>query len=139
MLGIRIYLILLFIYAAISKLVVGDIFKNQLYESPLMPETLIPVMVYAIPLVQIFIAIGLTTDNFLQRSLYASFALLLTFTIYLSSLVLFFSNNLPCSCGGILGTLGYAEHIIFNVFSTLVALAGCLLPTKTYKKPPQEH
>lgn len=118
-------LILLFLYAGISKLAIYEIFKGQMMESPLIPRVLIPMLAWFVPLLEIGIAWLLLFDKTKKTGLYMSYFMMLTFSLYLI-LLLIFAENAPCACGGILGSLGYTEHIIFNVVFTLMALYGII-------------
>ncbi|TYA89192.1 MauE/DoxX family redox-associated membrane protein [Seonamhaeicola marinus] len=121
--------IILFVYAATSKLMDFNHFKSQLGRSPYI-SPYANWMVWAIPSVELLI-----TGLFLfpkQRvlALYSSLSLMTIFTTYLI-VVLNFSDSIPCSCGGILATLGWKEHIIFNGAFIVLALIGILSKKKT--------
>lgn len=118
-------LILLFLYAAISKLVIFGEFQQQMMQSPLLPPQLIPFLAFFVPLSEIAIAWMLVFDKTKLIGFYLAFFTMLTFSLYLIILVSV-AENAPCSCGGILGKMGYTEHIIFNVFFTGIALYGGL-------------
>jgi hypothetical protein len=67
----------------------------------------------------IFLELGLVLALSLPvsrlKALYLSVGLMIVFTTYII-LILNFSSFIPCSCGGILETLGWTEHLIFNLF-----------------------
>ncbi len=42
-------------------------------------------------------------------------------------IILNYSASVPCSCGGIIEKLGWKEHLVFNLFFVLLAVAGWLL------------
>ncbi|MBY0482183.1 MAG: hypothetical protein K2Q21_12560 [Chitinophagaceae bacterium] len=119
-------LILLMLYAGLSKLLIEQSFATQLAQSPLIPGPIVPWLAYVLPLGEILVAVMLVTEKFKQFGLHLSFLLMLFFTCYLFTLTILY-HNLPCSCGGILGKMNYTTHIIFNIFYTLIALAGILL------------
>lgn len=48
------------------------------------------------------------------------------FTAYIV-VILQFSEEIPCACGGVLQSLGWKEHLIFNIVFSLIALTGVLL------------
>jgi len=107
-------LILLWTYAAVSKLAQFDHFKDQmsiqafgrsagLYLIYILPATeLITVALLSFPLLRI-------------TGLYISISLLIVFTIYILLILLYFFPVVPCSCGGILEKLGWTPHLIFNL------------------------
>jgi uncharacterized membrane protein YphA (DoxX/SURF4 family) len=61
--------------------------------------------------------------------LYSSFMLLLVFTVYITSVVKF-SDSIPCSCGGVLSSLGWTDHILFNVGFMTLAILGIVFHKK---------
>ena len=118
-------IIVLFFYAAFSKLVEYGTFKDQLAQSPMLPQKFIPAIAALVPLSEIIIAWMLVFEKTKAFGFQLSYFVMLTFTIYLIVLVTF-ASNVPCACGGILGKLGYTEHIIFNILFTGIALFGAL-------------
>lgn len=118
-------LMLLFLYAAISKLVILSEFQQQMMESPLLPRQLIPFLAFFVPISEIVIAWMLVFEKTKKFGFYLSFLTMLTFTLYLITLITV-AENAPCACGGILGSFGYFEHIAFNTTFTGIALFGCI-------------
>lgn len=123
---IRFLLILLFIYAAFSKLLIVNTFQQQLAQSPLIPPSIITILAYIVPIFEISIALLLIIEQFALWGLFLSTLTMFFFSLYLIALVQFFPSNLPCACGGILNKLGYTEHITFNIIFTLLASYGLI-------------
>ncbi|RAV30413.1 MauE/DoxX family redox-associated membrane protein [Sinomicrobium soli] len=117
--------ILLFVYAAVSKLTDYGKFKAQLGQSPILTDFagIIAVMV---PAIEIAIAVLLVFPSMRRLALYTSYYLMTLFTVYIIA-VLNFSSHVPCSCGGILEKLGWIEHIVFNLIFVGLALTGIYL------------
>src|ERR1700741_3050366 len=92
--------ILLFMYAAASKLLDWQKFRVQLGQSPLL-TSFAGWMVWLVPSVEIIISLMLTTSRFRRIGLYASFSLMVMFTAYIIAITRF-SDYVPCSCGGVL-------------------------------------
>ena len=115
-------LAILFTYAAVNKLMEGSDFYMQLKESPLLAP-LAGMLVWAIPGIEIMAVVLLFSRRFTIYGLYLSVALMSAFTGYVF-MIWQFSPNVPCSCGGILNNLGWEEHIYFNLFFLLLALAA---------------
>jgi len=44
--------------------------------------------------------------------------------------MLAFAPKLPCSCGGVIQKMTWGQHVIFNLFFTLLALVGIWLARK---------
>ncbi|MCU0444247.1 MAG: hypothetical protein MUE85_04965 [Microscillaceae bacterium] len=130
---VRLLLVFLFVYAAISKLAVVDLFQSQMYESPLLPQYFVPFLAYFVPILELGIALFLVSGQNLLNGLYASFGIMLMFTLYMIGLISIFTDKIPCACGGILGKLGYTEHIIFNIIFTLLALLAIFVHTSKNK------
>lgn len=78
---------------------------------------------WAIPLIELVISGLLFIPQKRGMGLYASFALMLVFTTYLSYMILF-SSHLPCSCGGVLQQMTWPQHLWFNIGFTILAAAG---------------
>lgn len=114
--------VLLFMYAAISKLSQFHEFQAQLSKSPLIMEysNMLSILV---PCIEILISILLLIPRVQIVGLYASFSLMFLFTAYIA-FMLVFSPYVPCSCGGILSKLGWKEHLVFNGVFTLLGLIG---------------
>jgi uncharacterized membrane protein YphA (DoxX/SURF4 family) len=121
---ITVLLFVLWVYAAISKLVDYSTFKVQLGKSPLLTD-FAGFTAIAIPAAELVIAIALIFRRTL--GLYASLFLMVMFTAYLVA-ILNFSFYIPCSCGGIIGKgLGWKAHIVFNLVFVALALIGIFI------------
>ena len=118
----------LFLYAAISKLIEFDLFRAQIGKSPLITRYA-DVLWWMVPAVEILVAAMLIIPRLLLAGLYASFTLMAAFSAYIG-FVLVFSPYVPCSCGGILDSLGWVEHLIFNLVFTLLAVTGIAIKSK---------
>lgn len=125
--------ILLFIYAAMSKLLDFESFEIQLGQSPLLGAFASP-LALAVPLLEIGIAILLMIRRFQFVGLLSSLALMTMFTVYII-IILNWSYFIPCSCGGILEKMGWGEHLIFNVFFIVLALIALALQYEKMKGP----
>ena len=118
----------LFVYAAISKLLDYDNFQAQLGQSPLL-GAFVGIISWLVPAVEIIIAIALINPKLRVIALYFGFSLMVMFTAYIY-IILNFSNYIPCSCGGILEELNWTDHLIFNSTFVLLAAAGLLLSSE---------
>ena len=68
----------------------------------------------------------LVWGRFRLIGLYAAFTLMTMFTVYIIA-ILQFSYKIPCSCGGILESMGWTEHLIFNIGFVLLAVGGIVM------------
>lgn len=121
-----ILLLALFSYSAIVKGYDINLFQGQMIQSPLLPLSLIKILSYAIPIFELIVAVLLIFDNTREVGFHLSYFIMLLFTLYLLTLVMFFGHNIPCACGGILGNMGYTTHIVFNTFFTLLSLLAII-------------
>lgn len=120
--------IVLFLYAAGTKLIDYDKFIGQIGKSPLLTNYA-GWIAWIIPTVEIIIAIMLIISRLRLIGLYAAFGLMVIFTFYIIA-ILSFSTELPCACGGVLSNLHWKGHLIFNIAFVLLGLGGILLQTK---------
>ena len=90
-------LVLLFVYAAVTKLLDYNNFKIQLSKSPLLKGsgTYIAVL---LPLLELLAAGMLIFPSSRKTALVISFLLLLLFTLYITYMLMT-EKKLPCSCG----------------------------------------
>ena len=121
-------LIILFIYAALSKLAGYDRFTVQLSKSPFI-TSFSNFVAWSIPAVELLIAILLVINRTRLIGLYASFFLMSLFTAYLI-IMLNLSYYIPCSCGGVLEHLSWNQHIVFNAFFIAISAAGAIIQHK---------
>ena len=122
---ISLLLIVLFIYAATSKLWDFGQFKVQLGQSPVL-TAYADGLAWMVPGVEYLLALLLLFNGTRLAAFYSSLALMVMFTTYIL-LVLNFSDYIPCSCGGVLEDLGWTEHIVFNLFFVALAIIGIIL------------
>ena len=116
--------IVLFFYAAGSKLLNYKAFVGQIGKSPLLTEYA-TWMAWLIPVTELVVVGLLVVPRWRKPGLYASFTLMALFTLYIAAILIFTdSKDLPCSCGGVLNSLSWKQHLIFNVFFTALAWAG---------------
>lgn len=117
--------VLLFVYAAVSKLLVFDEFKIQMGQSPAL-TIYADWLVWTVPCLEILISFLLTIPKYRLLGLYAAYTLMVMFTAYII-VILNFSDHIPCSCGGVLENLNWTEHLIFNIVFVLLAFIAILM------------
>src|SRR5690606_38729529 len=79
---IRVLFIVLFVYAATSKLLDFETFTVQLAQSPLL-SAYAGIVAWAVPGLEILIAILLTIPKYRIPALYVAFTLMVMFTAYI--------------------------------------------------------
>jgi uncharacterized membrane protein YphA (DoxX/SURF4 family) len=117
--------ILLFVYAAVSKLLDFENFQVQLGQSPLL-SAFAGLIAWLIPIIELILALLLFFPKWRLIALFAAFSLMVMFTAYIY-IILNYSSFVPCSCGGILEKLSWTEHLIFNAVFLMLAAAGILI------------
>lgn len=119
------FFILLFCYAAISKMIDFENFQVQIGQSPLL-SAYAGAISYGVIICEILIVIFLSTRKSRSIGLYSSTALMSAFTMYIF-LILNYSDFVPCSCGGILESLGWTEHLVFNLSCVILGITAVFI------------
>src|SRR5580700_6414849 len=127
-------LILLFLYASVSKFLDFKTFIDQMNNQPL-PNSWTPFLVWSIPLVEIIISITLLFEYTRLLGLYASLVVMVIFTIYTGIVLLHFFPYIPCSCGGVIRHLTWTQHLILNLCYVSLSILGIILQHRKYFKP----
>ena len=130
--GSSLLYILLFVYAAVSKLIDFENFQVQLGQSPLLSAFAGPIA-WIVPIVEIVISGLLIFPKARLIGLFAAFFLMVMFTAYIL-IILNFSSFVPCSCGGILEKMSWKTHMVFNIIFIMLAVAAILLIQKNNDK-----
>lgn len=123
-------LTILFVYTAVSKLNQLDVFQLRLERMPYISSYASLISV-GVPFLELVIAGLLWFPKHRTIALYASFILLGLFATYII-IVLRYSDSIPCSCGGVISTLGWRDHILLNISFMVLALLGILWSKKQY-------
>lgn len=124
--------ILLFVYTASSKLLEMHKFQYTIAKSPLIGD-FANLISWAVPITEISIAIILLIPKTRLVGLYASTALMAIFTLYIGYMIAF-TPKLPCSCGGVIKYMSWNQHLLFNIFFTLLGVWGIMLLRKNNKQ-----
>lgn len=118
-------LVILFLYTAVSKLLNYSETALQMEMSPFITRYS-SMLAWGIPVSEIMIAILLIIEQTRLYGFYASLFLMVLFTAYVYAMM-HYSYYLPCSCGGILAMLTWAQHFWVNIIFTIIALTGTIL------------
>lgn len=118
-------LILLWVYAAGSKLAEYKVFTDQLARQPL-PHWSIAILAWALPLVEIITALFLYFQTN-KIGFILSSILMSAFSVYVLLALSGAFGDIPCSCAGIIGKLRWKGHLIFNICFTLISFMGWYL------------
>lgn len=114
--------IILFVYTATGKIQSYHSFNLVLSKSVLIGEYH-TIVAWGVPAIEIIISILLVFPLSRKAGLICSLAIMLVFTVYLIYMVNS-GTQLICTCGGVLSTLTWKQHIWFNVIFILIAATG---------------
>lgn len=116
------FFMLLFFYAAISKIMDFEMFQVQLAQSPMF-GSYSNVVSYLAVASEFAIVLMLFIKNSRLAGLFASLGIMSAFTAYIY-LILNYSDSIPCSCGGILENMDWNTHLSFNLMCVVLAIIG---------------
>ncbi|HUN01249.1 MAG TPA: hypothetical protein PLS00_00225 [Niabella sp.] len=125
-------ILLTFCYTALSKLKEYETFTFIIGKSPLLAG--IPNIVGVLLLtLEIIVVIMLFISSVRLKGLYLSLILLCAFILYISYMLIF-AFDLPCSCGGVLDSLSWKQHLLLNFVLILIVIGGI----SSYKRAKSE-
>jgi putative oxidoreductase len=126
-------LIILFLYASVSKFLDFKTFTGEMNNQPL-PNSWTPFLVWFIPCSEILISLALIAERTRLIGFYASLVLMSLFTLYSMAILLHFFAFVPCSCGGVIKKLTWPQHLVFNLFFVALSLSGIVFQRRKYFK-----
>lgn len=124
-------LILLFVYASLSKVLDSYEYRKQLYNQAF-PAVFKPILLWMIPGSELLLTVLLIFPSSRMPGLYGSLVILTLFTGYIILVKLQFFHRVPCSCGGVLRSLNWTQHLVFNIVFMLINIAAILLQRKSF-------
>ncbi|MDR6761905.1 putative membrane protein YphA (DoxX/SURF4 family) [Flavobacterium sp. 2755] len=122
---ICILFVLLFVYAAVSKILEFEKFRVQLGQSPLL-SVHAGWISWCVIAGELLTASLLFLPRFRTAALLVSLGIMAMFSAYIF-IILNFSSFVPCSCGGILEKMSWDTHLVFNLFFVVLAALGAVL------------
>jgi len=125
--------IILFVYAALSKLLDFHKFKVEIGKSPLL-ASIAGLVSITIPSIELLLSLFLAIPRYRLLGLYGAYSLMVSFTTYLI-VVLNFSFYVPCTCGGLLQSMSWKSHIIFNCIFIFLAIMAIVMNLKYFNHP----
>jgi hypothetical protein len=117
--------IFLFTYTSLSKFMAFFSFQTTLHQSPLINNQA-SVIAWLLPFTELIVSLLLFIPATRMAGFYSSFLLMSVFTLYIGYMLLF-TPHLPCSCGGVLKQLTWKQHLLFNIFFTILAVIALRL------------
>src|ERR1700761_2225424 len=122
-------LILLFLYASVSKFLDFKTFFKEMNNQPL-PNSWTPFLVWFIPCSEIFLSLTLIFERSRLLGLYGSLVLMGLFTIYAILILSHVFPYVPCSCGGVIKRLTWRQHLVLNLFFVTLSVIGVIAQRK---------
>ena len=110
----KILLILLFAYSGSSKLLGHQLFLAQLKQIDMLKAVAWPVS-FLLPALEILTVIFLAIDRIQVIGLWLAAFMMTTFSFYVAAMLLL-RSSLPCTCGGLISSMTWKEHLLFNIF-----------------------
>lgn len=116
------FLILLFAYTGVSKLLMFQNFIEQLRQVEFLRPIALPIAI-VLPLTELVVSMLLLLPGTRLIGFWCVLIMLFSFIVYISSMLVF-SPSLPCSCGGVLQSLSWQAHLVFNAIVTVATLVA---------------
>lgn len=116
----------LYLYTAISKLANFDLSVAQLNKQPF-PDAYTPILVWLIPGFELLGGGLLLFSRTKLSGLYLCVGLMSIFTIYVSLVMLNYYGHIPCSCGGLISSLSWKQHLYFNITYMVSGIVAIIL------------
>jgi len=126
-------LILLFLYAGVSKIYGFPGFIRDMHNQPF-PLWFSNFLILFIPLMELLLVAMLFVHRTRRWGLWGSLVVMTAFTLYTSVILLRLFGRIPCSCGGIIKSLSWRQHLLFNLFFVGVAIIDLYLHIDNKKK-----
>jgi putative oxidoreductase len=118
--------ITMFIYAAVSKLLIFPVYKLQLGAQPF-NKALTPFLAWGIPSVEVLVSVMLVFPKTRLKGLYIATLLMIVFTAYIILIKFHFFGEPPCSCGGVISQFSWTQHLWFNLFFLIGGIWAIIL------------
>lgn len=116
-------LILLFVYTVLSKIADLNFFQYQL-DNQVFSSTVSKMLFYLLPISLILAVALLYIERYRMIGFIYSFGLLGIFTIYILLIIRDYFDRIPCICGGVITTISWKGHFVFNLFFLGIAVLG---------------
>jgi putative oxidoreductase len=119
-------IVMMWLYASSSKYFDFAGFKRDMHKQPF-PTWLSNILVIILPPIEITTALIVAWQKTRRIGLVITECLMSAFTLYIIAIMFNFFPRVPCSCGGIIKSFTWKEHLIFNLFFVAIGIIGLLL------------
>lgn len=121
--------IAMFLYAAVSKWMIFNVYVSQINKQPF-DDKYTPLLVWGLPISEILVAILMMIDPIRRIGMMIGTGMMIAFTIYIIIIQLKFFGKIPCSCGGAITEFTWTEHLYFNLFFVITGVIVLLITRK---------
>lgn len=121
--------VLLYSYAAASKLFNMNLFVGQLKRQAF-PLALVPFLSIGIPVVELLVVLLMVIPKYRLLGLKLATGLMIVFTGYILMALVGVFKDMPCSCGGVISSLSWKNHMILNVGFLLLGVLALIGPAR---------
>lgn len=121
--GLSLLFVILFLYTVYHKIVGIDAFANGIAQIPIL-GTYSVVAAWGVLTAETLVSLLLIWPGTNRAGLWGALGLMIAFTAYIGSMLLF-AAKLPCHCGGAIANFTWGQHLLFNC--GFIALAAGLL------------
>jgi len=126
-------LIFLFVYTPANKLMKFEEYKLAMKAQPF-TDSFSTFLIYAVPFFELVAVILMAIPKTRKIGLYNGLVLLLLFTGYIVLVQLNYYGRIPCSCGGVISSFTWTEHLVFNLIFILFSIIAILLDRSISKE-----
>jgi uncharacterized membrane-anchored protein len=121
--------ITMFVYAAVSKWLIFNVFVAQINKQPF-DDKYTPLLVWAIPVSEVTVSLLMVFDRTRLLGLRIGTAMMILFTGYIILIMMHFFGKVPCACGGAITEFSWTQHLFFNLFFVCTGVWALLLMRK---------
>ncbi|QEM03131.1 hypothetical protein DIU31_006190 [Mucilaginibacter rubeus] len=117
--------VFLFVYTAGSKIIQHDRFLDGIKNVNIL-SPYATFLSWIVPISELFVSGLLLIPKTYRIGLSSFLFLMITFTVYIVGMLLF-ADKLPCHCGGVIESLTWFQHVLFNLLFIVLALVALSL------------
>lgn len=132
---IRVIFVVLYTYTAMEKWLNFPVYRIKMRRQHL-PDSLKDLFVWGVPIIEMLVVLALilpffiSTPRLARIGLVANLVLMSSFTLYAGVAASGMLGYVPCSCGGVLDSMSWNFHFMFNLVLTALAAIGVRLHRK---------
>lgn len=121
--------ITMFVYAAVSKWLIFNVFVSQINKQPF-DDKYTPLLVWGIPISEVVVSLLMVFDRTRLLGLRIGTGMMIMFTGYIILIMMHVFGKVPCACGGAITEFTWTQHLFFNLFFVCIGVWALLLIRK---------